>query len=221
MLISPVTFELVAMLAKPVRIRGSSLKMLPNPTDEKWPGDSSLIDWSRGMSLFQTHITALEASTAGIHELISAISDQWKKIEESWQDASNINRREVIHNGLEMSDNYFGLKNKITITNQEITNIVVSHLSSVIKHSQEIQDAVVAQDDKSTDEFMRIYFDDILPEVVSDVSLSAEDKKNREAIWVCLMFRMICWFLLHDFHKMDINIVPSELMGSRMPVFIN
>ena len=37
---------------------------------------------------------------------------------------------------------------------------------------------------------------------------------------VGLIFRMVCWFSLHDFDKNDVNIMPADMKGSRMPVFI-
>lgn len=43
---------------------------------------------------------------------------------------------------------------------------------------------------------------------------------HRHTIWCALMFRMICWLLLHDFDKKDKQLPKSELMGSRLPVFI-
>lgn len=40
-------------------------------------------------------------------------------------------------------------------------------------------------------------------------------------IWLTLVFRMICWLMLHDFHKKDVQLQKSELLGSRMPVYIS
>jgi hypothetical protein len=45
-----------------------------------------------------------------------------------------------------------------------------------------------------------------------------DDKLN--TIWCTVVFRMICWLQLHDFHKNDIQISKSELLGSRLPVYI-
>lgn len=39
-------------------------------------------------------------------------------------------------------------------------------------------------------------------------------------VWCTLVFRMLCWLLLHDFHKKDVQISKSELYGSRLPVYI-
>ncbi|TDZ39097.1 hypothetical protein C8035_v005744 [Colletotrichum spinosum] len=42
-----------------------------------------------------------------------------------------------------------------------------------------------------------------------------------EDIWCTLVFRMICWLMLHDFHKRDFQQASkSELFGSRLPVYI-
>jgi len=51
----------------------------------------------------------------------------------------------------------------------------------------------------------------------------AADEAHRQAVndvWCTLVFRMICWLLLHDFHKKDIQISKSELFGSRQPVYL-
>lgn len=46
------------------------------------------------------------------------------------------------------------------------------------------------------------------------------DAQLTEEIWCTLVFRMLCWLLLHDFHKKDVQISKSELFGSRLPVYI-
>lgn len=44
---------------------------------------------------------------------------------------------------------------------------------------------------------------------------------KHEDIWCTLVFRMICWLMLHDFHKKDVqDVSKSELLGSRLPVYI-
>lgn len=49
--------------------------------------------------------------------------------------------------------------------------------------------------------------------------LDAEARRAEE-IWCTMVFRMLCWLLLHDFHKKDVQISKSELYGSRLPVYI-
>ena len=44
--------------------------------------------------------------------------------------------------------------------------------------------------------------------------------EQRTNIWCTLVFRMLVWLLLHDFDKHDVQVSKSELMGSRLPVYI-
>jgi hypothetical protein len=39
-------------------------------------------------------------------------------------------------------------------------------------------------------------------------------------VWCTLVFRMLCWLLMHDFHKKDVQKSKSELIGSRLPVYV-
>ncbi|TQN65068.1 hypothetical protein CSHISOI_10352 [Colletotrichum shisoi] len=43
---------------------------------------------------------------------------------------------------------------------------------------------------------------------------------QRAAVWYTLVFRMICWLMLHDFDKKDVQLPKSELIGNRQTVFI-
>lgn len=47
-----------------------------------------------------------------------------------------------------------------------------------------------------------------------------KDELERNYIWCTLVFRMICWLLLHDFDKEDVQKPKGELMGNRLPVYI-
>jgi hypothetical protein len=40
------------------------------------------------------------------------------------------------------------------------------------------------------------------------------------SIWCTLVLRMMCWLLLHDFDRRDVQLPKSELLGSRIPVYI-
>jgi hypothetical protein len=55
------------------------------------------------------------------------------------------------------------------------------------------------------------------PLMGNDVQTQVEQAHD---IWCTLVFRMLCWLLLHDFHKKDVQISKSELLGSRLPVYI-
>ena len=53
----------------------------------------------------------------------------------------------------------------------------------------------------------------------SRMPLSAQPSSHDD-IWCTLVFRMICWLMLHDFNKLDRQLPKSELLGSRVPVYI-
>lgn len=44
--------------------------------------------------------------------------------------------------------------------------------------------------------------------------------RDIEDIWCTLTFRMICWLLLHDFHKKDVQVSKSDVYDSRLAVYI-
>ncbi|KAF9878815.1 modin [Colletotrichum karsti] len=50
--------------------------------------------------------------------------------------------------------------------------------------------------------------------------LSKDQELEINNIWCMLVFRMICWLMLHDFHGKDIQVEKSDVFGSRMPVYI-
>ncbi|KAJ4149159.1 hypothetical protein NW754_000599 [Fusarium falciforme] len=50
------------------------------------------------------------------------------------------------------------------------------------------------------------------PEPISEVQVNE--------IWCTLVFRMLCWLQLHEFHKMDIQVSKSDAYASRIPVYI-
>ncbi|KAI1351011.1 hypothetical protein F5Y01DRAFT_325749 [Xylaria sp. FL0043] len=46
------------------------------------------------------------------------------------------------------------------------------------------------------------------------------EKETISDIWCILVFRMLFWLLLHDFHGKDVQLPKSELFGNRLPVYI-
>ena len=65
------------------------------------------------------------------------------------------------------------------------------------------------QDDEDSPQFYR-----------RSTMMDGEKPAMQHTIWFSLVFRMLCWLLLHDFHKNDVQIPKSELLGSRLPVYI-
>jgi hypothetical protein len=56
--------------------------------------------------------------------------------------------------------------------------------------------------------------------VGSEGCWESKEKQEISDVWCVLIFRMICWLLLHDFHKLDVQIDKDGLFGSRSPVYI-
>ena len=125
--------------------------------------------------------------------------------------------REEIHDALEDTDIYLlGLKQV------DILKVVVAHLNKVIETLRDSQTVVLANREEA---LLSHYFSVVQPAVVGHLDSNKEpptedEKEQRNTIWISLIFRMLCWLLLHDFDEADLNIVPSDLKGSRMPVFI-
>ena len=58
------------------------------------------------------------------------------------------------------------------------------------------------------------------PPPLHTITCLAEEEVHYDDVWCTLVFRMICWLMLHNFSKPDKQISRSELLGSRMPVYI-
>lgn len=55
---------------------------------------------------------------------------------------------------------------------------------------------------------------------LNNIPLWKVENVSCEDIWCTLVFRSICWLMLHDFHADDVQIPKSDLFGSRLPVYI-
>jgi hypothetical protein len=53
-----------------------------------------------------------------------------------------------------------------------------------------------------------------------DMDATTALESDASAVWCTLVLRMLCWLLLHDFDKKDVQIAKSELLGNRLPVYI-
>jgi hypothetical protein len=208
------------MLAGTFRLRRSVLYMLPNPTADRWPGDASNIEWWSEMKEFQRCLSTLAPETPR-PALIQLISDQVTKINELWtKKEGDIDVREQIHDALDLINEQFG--DPKAFPQGEITSVLASHLQTILATTDDIQHAISLYDaDDAKGKFVQCYFENVLMTVKNDgPKLSDAQKSKRGVIWLGLVFRMICWFSLHDFDKNDLNMMPADMKGSRMPVFI-
>lgn len=223
------------MLAKVFRIRGSNFRMLPNPTSDSWlKSIGSKASWkiTKLMEIFQVKLEEL-IENEGIDQLekgnkIAAIAMKWKRIgalngDMNCTDEANlsIEVREAIHDAIEEAT-----ADLLSISQLEVLSVLVAHITRVVEVLDDpvspLNTIVLANKE---DALISYYFYEVRPYVVGNLDtnkkpLSKQEKEQRNTIWITLIFRMLCWLLLHDFDKSDVKIVPSDLKGSRMPVYI-
>jgi hypothetical protein len=210
------------MLATPIRIRGSNFKRIPNPTRDYYTTAFSKVTL---MEEFQIKLRSLVvAKSINPSPEIDSIFEHWSKIQIYWrQDESkvDIDLREALHDALDASTTCL-----LSYDSKVIIRVVASHLNAVIQSLDELEPKLSELDAKKEEIFVDHYFTAIRRDVLKNrrpseaphVGKSINDEKI--AIWITLLFRMLYWLLLHDFDRVDLKIVPSDLKGSRMPVYI-
>ncbi|CCD47651.1 hypothetical protein ACHAQE_007363 [Botrytis cinerea] len=237
-----VSFEIIGMLGKVTRIRGSNFKMIPNPTQDPWlkkAGSKPAWRVSKLMTIFQKKLCDIVEKESNIYgpsrpHPFTKIIERWQTILRSLNPGKEIDEynlsiemREMIHNAIDEETKYL----LHDLRQKDVLQVVVAHLDKVTEilaqPKSSLNSIVSAQKEEP---LLNEYFDKILPAVSAPVidgeelSLSEKEKETekekRATIWVSLMFRMLCWLLLHDWNKDDRCGVPPDLKGSRMPVFI-
>jgi hypothetical protein len=242
-----VAFEIIGMLGKVFRIRGSNFRMLPNPTSDSWLkkiGAKASWKITKLMEIFQIklqdlieeeEINSLEKGNKILHIAMQCqlISD-WNCTDEA---NLSIGARETIHDAIDDVTEYL-----LTLSQLQVLSVLVAHITKVVDvlddPNSPLNTIVLANKE---DALLSYYFTVIRRFVIGDRDpkengqelnfkgeiLSASEKgqrrserEQRNTIWIALTFRMLCWLLLHDFDKSDVKIVPSDLKGSRMPVYI-
>lgn len=214
------------MIGKVFRIRGSNFKMLPNPTSDFWLkkiGAKASWKITKLMEIFQTKLQELIDKEGldlekGKGSKLVAIRNQWKEIAEldCLDEVSlRIEVREAIHDAIDETTHYL-----LLISQLEVLSVLVAHITQVVdvlsNPTSPLNTIVLANKE---DALISYYFSEIRPLVVGTTGTKKE-KEERNTIWITLIFRMLCWLLIHDFDKSDVKVVPSDLRGSRMPVYI-
>ncbi|KAK6595192.1 modin [Botrytis cinerea] len=227
-----VSFEIIGMLGKVTRIRGSNFKMIPNPTQDPWlkkAGSKPAWKVSKLMTIFQEKLSNISKQESDIDEISKL--HPIDKIIKKWQDIQSLNYgkeideynlsieiREMIHDAIDDQTEYL----LHDLRQKDVLQVVVAHLDKVTEilaqPKSSLNSIVSAQKEEP---LLNEYFDKILPAVSAPIGekLSRSEEEKRTIIWISLMFRMLCWLLLHDWNKDDRCGVPPDLKGSRMPVF--
>ncbi|CZT02194.1 probable Modin [Rhynchosporium agropyri] len=219
-----VSFEIIGMLSKVFRLPGSNFRMLPNPTSDNWgKRNGAKASWkiTNLMAIFQSQLSKLILTSSpplSQANPISKISTQWARIAAlGCSDEANLplEVREAIHQALDLQTEYL-----LSIQQSEVLAVVVAHITKVVEvlevSTSPLNVIVLANKEEA---LMNYYFTKIRPAVVGTEE-KKDGEEDRNTIWIALIFRMLCWFLLHDFDKADAKIVPSDLKGSRMPIYI-
>lgn len=193
--------------------------MIPNPTSDLWlkkVGAKASWKITSLMQIFQSKVSDLIVhDNLSLDHPIAKINTQWKLIAKlDCSDEANLSLsvREAIHDVLDSLTQYL-----LSIQQLAVLNVLVAHITKVV----EVLDNPVSPLNiivlaNKEDAFMSYYFNEVRPAVVG----TGEEREERNVIWISLVFRMLCWLLLHDFDKADSKIVPADLKGSRMPVYI-
>lgn len=210
------------MLSQVFRIRGSNFRMIPNPTSDSWlkkNGPKASWKITSLMTVFQSQLSNFIVSESlPSDHAISKISAEWKSIAAlNCTDEAKLSLevRETIHDAIDTQRDYL-----LSIRQTELLAVLVAHITEVIDiladPGSPLNVIVLANKE---DALMNYYFEKIRPAVVG-TEPRKEGEEDRTIIWISLVFRMLCWLLLHDFDKADTKIVPADLKGSRMPVYI-
>ncbi|KAM0170551.1 hypothetical protein ACHAPC_011162 [Botrytis cinerea] len=222
----PVSFEIIGMLGKVVRLRGSAFKMIPNPTQDYWLKKvGTKPSWSiiRLMNAFQKKLTELAEleDYSSIHpekHVISAIIEQWQETESLGYTNEydlDIEVQEKIHDILDQRTEFLLDGTKQT----DVLRVIVAHLDKVTKALNDDTSPLSFINSVNKEEaLINFYFDTILFSITDGAD--TDEKEQKHIIWVSLLFRMLCWLLLHDWDKHDKCRVPPGLKGSGMPIYI-
>jgi hypothetical protein len=222
----PVSFEIIGMLGKVLRIRGSSFRMVPNPTSDQWLKKiGSKASWriTRMMEIFQEKLKELiDLEGFESNKELMAITARWGRIRQlGVSTVLNIHAREAVHDALDKTTAYL-----LSLTQADVLGVLVAHITHVVHvladPNSSLNTIVLANKE---DALLRDYFYRIRPSVIGGLDTNGDppsesEMEKRNITWISLMFRMLCWLLLHDFNKADVMIVPADLKGSRMPVYI-
>lgn len=202
--------------------------MIPNPTDDQWlkkMGKKASWRITLMMEIFQNKLKDV-IDVEGFESVkeVKAIVQHWERISHLSRPVGtklSIYAREAVHDAIDDTTNYL-----LSLTQAEVLNVLVAHITKVVDvladPNSSLNALILANKEES---LLSSYFYRIRPAVIGRADVNGDDPseegmEKRNVIWISLIFRMLCWLLLHDFNKADVMIVPAVLKGSRMPVYV-
>jgi len=128
---------------------------------------------------------------------------------------------------------------------QEIVGAHFEELLTQMNSASSTSSFPLANESNKEDTLMKAYFQQILPAMLRSASMTFFNLKNADSefqvvkgeaaqtaeyaaylsaakeVWCSFILRMICWLMLHGFHRDDVQIQKGSLFGSDMPVYIS
>lgn len=233
------------MLGRKVRPRGSPFRTLPNPLPYQWDTTSFsppklLYEFVKGILSDETCNELVPGILDKINRIIPGFLHQYP---ECHSFESDPHLTDYLHDVLEWCGRW--LKPRDPESNQELTLVIRTHFEIVTRHMGRGAEELVKESgylqqqrrfrqalhsEERERMLMGLYYSVILQRVRG--GLSWMERRRREAgpdakdvravaVWVVLMLRMLCWLNLHTFDPGDVQVPKSDLMGTRLPVYIS
>ena len=195
------------MLGQTFHIKNSCFRMLPNPTCYRW--DNKYFSVGRLLCEFLDQVK----------RFFKVQSESIERAEELLSLIGNLNPRsfslrtlDSLHEALDECDSILVRRKR------EVIQIVRRHLQETLRPrdgSPHFRGVNAASPNDRERVFMESYI--CIGEKVCD---GEGLKSDAQSIWCTLVFRMLCWLLLHDFHEKDVQIPKSELFSNQLLVYI-
>lgn len=198
--------------------------MLPNPTRDIWP---SQLPMSQLMASFSNEVKFfLHQKRLSKDPVLAPIRARAKEFAQTYTYDLSLENREAIHDEFDGASEY--MSKMEDLYPGIIASVLECHIRTVLESihdsNTDSQLGIHARDGG----LMEHYFDDVLSamiqETIYEIHQTVREKTEleweRSRVWSVMIFRMLCWFMLHDFHPDDVNILPADLKGSNMPVYI-
>ncbi|ERS96516.1 hypothetical protein HMPREF1624_06720 [Sporothrix schenckii ATCC 58251] len=221
----PLAFEITGMLGRTLHIKKSLFRFLPNPTFYHW--DRKYFSMQKLLQEYRSEIGRLGANELQIKELQTLANltadlllrkperDKAGRVKRALEDTIDRPLMTVLHENLDRCDLYLKRKGRKAVEIvlrehvQELLHMVNNEGDYGPGREELAETAWLQQDD--------VHSDDNNPNIVHadkfgaeniDADVAGDDvdgngnvfrRLEAASVWCTLVFRMLCWLLLHDF----------------------
>ncbi|KAH7218871.1 hypothetical protein DER44DRAFT_739035 [Fusarium oxysporum] len=213
----PVAFELMGMLGQTMHVINRPFTYIPNPTMHIW--NRRLCSFRKLLEEFFSWKTSLDglmgdtlsSGLSHIFHLVEMIEVELSK--KHPKEPYTPEQLDSLHKAISRTDDILtqGEDRRLLVL-----DVLRQHLHA-LAHKRDFAILFKGAVEEKERRFMGVYFDIILPK-----ASASEDNTNptRVLVWCALVFRMICWFLLHNIAEGDVQLPKGDLLGSRIPAYI-